>query len=161
MFRLETKPLKLRLDALRFDRKRLLADVARWNTFQATEVKPAWMPNFPNVAEGLPVGSEVSTMEINGVQGLSLIGGNAQQSSPYLPACGDLLGRQAMSPEQAFFNAAILPGWQRHKPTYRSGVVAQIYDGDVERIRVILDDATSTPIVLNINPENPVLPLAG
>lgn len=39
---------------------------------------------------------------------------------------GQMMPREWMSPEQAFFNAAILPGWQRHEPTYRAGKITAI-----------------------------------
>ncbi|MDY0071834.1 MAG: hypothetical protein RBR77_04210 [Thauera sp.] len=39
---------------------------------------------------------------------------------------GVLMPREWMTPEQAFFNAAILPGWQRWLPMYRAGKIQTI-----------------------------------
>jgi hypothetical protein len=46
-----------------------------------------------------------------------------------------------MTPPQAYYNAAILPGWQKFKPTYRSGVITAI-SGDTAD--VLLDEAKSS-----------------
>jgi len=39
---------------------------------------------------------------------------------------GQLSWREGMSPEQAYFNAAILPGWQRWMPLHRVGVITSV-----------------------------------
>jgi hypothetical protein len=55
-----------------------------------------------------------------------------------------------MSGPQAYLNAALLPGWQRHSPTYRWGTIHDI-DTDTDRCRVNLASATSSAQNLPIN----------
>lgn len=64
---------------------------------------------------------------------------------------GVLLPREWMSPEQAFFNAAILPGWQRWEPTYRSGRIVAI-SADSQTCSVELNPAISSASELPVNP---------
>lgn len=68
------------------------------------------------------------------------------------PAYGDGVMRHTltMSPEQSFVNLAILPGWQRHRPTYRWGTITKL-DKDADRADVNLASATSVAQNLNIN----------
>jgi hypothetical protein len=49
-----------------------------------------------------------------------------------------------------YFNAAILPGWQKFFPTYRLGVITNI-DTAADEADVLLDDALSSAQGLNIN----------
>jgi hypothetical protein len=68
------------------------------------------------------------------------------------PAAGDgiLTARELMSPEQAFFNAAILPGWQKDKPTYRWGTITGL-NFDANTADVTLFDARSSAQRLSVN----------
>jgi len=63
---------------------------------------------------------------------------------------GSLLARELMSPEQVYFNAAILPGWQRDLPTYRWATVTSI-NFDDDKIDVTIGNATSSAQSLNVN----------
>lgn len=89
----------------------------------------------------------VATLEVPGERGRVLIAPGCQG-----PVKGEglLLARQVMTPSQAFFNAAILPGWQMHKPTYRIGVITRLYS-DVDKADVTLDPAASSAQGLGIN----------
>jgi hypothetical protein len=64
---------------------------------------------------------------------------------------GQLTPTLAMTPAAAFYNLAILPGWQKWKPTYRYGTITAI-DGDTAD--VTLDAATSTQQSLGVNQES-------
>jgi hypothetical protein len=64
---------------------------------------------------------------------------------------GQLWSRELLSPEQVYFNAAILPGWQRDKPTYRWGTASNI-DYDNNKMTVTLSATpTSSAQGLNVN----------
>ena len=63
---------------------------------------------------------------------------------------GQLYPTVLMNPAQAYYNLAMLPGWQKWKPTYRYGVISNIV-GDVAD--VAFDSAASTQQGLNINQE--------
>lgn len=118
------------------------AMAAYWNNFVATETRPAWCCDRTENASGY-----VATVDIPGENNLILIapGGRGWQ-----PSDGVLTAREIMSPEQAFFNAAILPGWQKHTPTYRWGTASNI-DRDANTMTVTLGDATSSAQRLSVN----------
>lgn len=61
---------------------------------------------------------------------------------------GQLTPTLAMTPAAAFYSLALLPGWQKWKPTYRYGTITSI-DGDLAD--VALDAATSTQQALGVN----------
>jgi hypothetical protein len=151
-----TTPLRLQLDALQAERLRLLREVGRWNQVVTIEQRPIWMLRFPSTPEGLTIGSTVDTIEINGEQGLSFIGGGNFGDQVFFPPPGRLTARGVMTPEQVFFNAAILPGWQRFKPVARLAVVDVATfnptSSSPSRIDITLLPATSTPINIDINP---------
>jgi len=65
------------------------------------------------------------------------------------PADGYLLKRGVQDPNQAYYNAAILPGWQKFKPNYRLGEIVTIHDD--ETCDVLLDDMRSSAQNLGIN----------
>ena len=65
---------------------------------------------------------------------------------------GQLLPAVATSAEAAYFNRAIMPGWQKHKPTYRyATIVADSIDFDADTCDVCLDPAYSSQQNLDIN----------
>jgi hypothetical protein len=64
---------------------------------------------------------------------------------------GQLTPTLAMTPAAAFYNLAMLPGWQKWKPTYRYGTITAV-DGDLAN--VTLDAATSTQQGLGVNQES-------
>ena len=58
--------------------------------------------------------------------------------------------REVQSPEQVFWNAAVLPGWQKWKPTYRLGTITAL-DVEADTSSVTLDAAYSSAQGLNVN----------
>jgi len=65
---------------------------------------------------------------------------------------GQLLPAVATSAEAAYFNRAIMPGWQKDKPTYRyATIVADSIDFDADTCDVCLDPAYSSQQNLDIN----------
>lgn len=71
------------------------------------------------------------------------------------PQYGDglFLARDLMSPEQAYFNAAILPGWQKWLPTYRRGTLTAI-NRELNKGTVELFDEVSSAQRLPINQDS-------
>lgn len=63
---------------------------------------------------------------------------------------GVMLSRELTSPAQAFFNAAIFPGWQKWTPTYRWGTASDVSD-ETNTMTVTLGAATSSAQGLNVN----------
>ena len=102
----------------------------------------AWCVDYTVDATG-----EVGTIEVPGEPVHILL-----QPECRAPESGDggLLSRALMAPYQAYYNAAILPGWQKFKPTFRLGVITAI-DYDEDTCNVTLDVAESTAQDLDVN----------
>lgn len=66
---------------------------------------------------------------------------------------GQMIERPLMSGAQAYLNAALLPGWQRWKPTYRFGTIIAI-DRDAGTCSIQLEPTRSSAQNLVINPSN-------
>ena len=141
-----TRILRDRVNAFKFDRAQVLKRIAYWNAFVPTEQRAAWCVDLTEDAE---VGATVATIEIPGESGLILIAPGARAPTN---ADGMLMAREVMSPEQAFWNAAVLPGWQKHLPTYRWGTITSI-DNVADTCSLTLAAATSSARALNVNQE--------
>lgn len=135
------------IDVLNFDKQKNLQQIALYNQARQTLVKDAWCADYTTTATG-----EVATIDIPGDPNLTLIcpGGRAPTS-----ADGEFLSRASMTGAQAYFNAAIFPGWQKFKPTYRSGTITAIRINNFAD--VILDAAESSAQGLNVNQTNALL----
>jgi hypothetical protein len=116
--------------------------IAAQQAIETEKTMQAWCVDYTEDASG-----DVATIEIPGEPQSLVIapGGRAPSASD-----GILLSRKAMSPEQAYLNAALLPGWQRFKPTYRVGVVSNI-DIRNNTCSVNLVDMRSSAQSLSIN----------
>lgn len=106
----------------------------------------AWCADATEDAEGT-----VGTIEVNGEFGAqdSILVVAPQEVLPTLQA-GAIVSREVQSGHQAYFNAAILPGWQKHQPTYRAGKIRTI-DRAANTCTVDLDAARSSAQALDIN----------
>lgn len=69
------------------------------------------------------------------------------------PGDGAFLERELISPAQAYFNAAIFPGWQKWMPTYRWGTASNVNE-TANTMDVTLGAATSSAQRLNVNKES-------
>jgi hypothetical protein len=107
-----------------------------------TIAQSAWCADLTDDATG-----EVATLEVPGEQDLIII----QPAAPAATAGdGQLTARGIQTPEQVYFNAATLPGWQKWMPTYRTGTITAI-DTDADTADVTLDAATSSAQALDVN----------
>lgn len=140
-------PLRLQKKALQLRRAEVLKQIAYWNEFDALERRQAWCVDL---TENAPAGRKVATVDIPGETELLLIAPGART---WQASDGKLTAREVMSPEQAYFNAAILPGWQKFKPTYRKGVLTAI-NRAANTCSVSLDAATSSAQSLNVNQQS-------
>ena len=113
------------------------------------------LPDAPTVTawcadQSLELTGEVATAEVPGEPVTILVRPGFDDSAEWQAARdGQLAQRAGMQPHQAFWNAAVLPGWQKWKPTYRLGVLTDI-DGDTAT--VLLDEETSSANGLSIDP---------
>lgn len=87
------------------------------------------------------------TKTLNGIVGTCEVNGEGAQEVVIRPGFTDdaeydadrdglLFHRNSLSAEQAYFNAAIFPGWQKWKPTYRVGVVLESTVEEPPRLNV-------------------------
>lgn len=132
------------LSRLTVARKSLSEYLAQFTTFSATTTRDAWCADLTT---NRAAGSYVATMEIKGEPDLVVIAPGARA---WNAADGQMLGREMMSPWQVFWNAAVLPGWQKWKPTYRWGTITTI-DYDANTCSVALADALSSAQRLGVN----------
>jgi hypothetical protein len=85
----------------------------------------------------------VGTIEINGdpKAAINIRPGYDGRSEYDGSRDGQAMNIMAMTPEQAFYNLAMMPGWQKWMPTYRIGEITTI-SGDT--CALILDNANSS-----------------
>lgn len=108
-----------------------------------TENRELWCAD---ATDDIAPGTEVGTIEVN------------QETTTMLVAPGGEAADSILQPGMAndalatYYNWAILPGVQRHRPTYRVGTIKEI-DYDADTCIVCLDDARSSAQNLKINPE--------
>lgn len=110
-----------------------LRKISDLNSYRASLTLNAWCADYTEGASG-----QVATLEIPNEPKTVLI---APTGRAPVDADGDLRMRALMTAPQAYYNAAILPGWQKFKPTYRSGTITVI-NGDTAD--VTLNEAKSS-----------------
>ncbi len=117
-------------------------DIAELNALTLTESKTVWCADYTEDATG-----SVAIIEINAEQPTFVI---APGGEPYSFSWGQMIARELMTGPQAYYNDAILPGVQKHKPTFRAGVITSLdYDNSLCSVR--LETARSSAQDLNIN----------
>lgn len=138
-----TAQLRLAWQALKNEQLQLTKNKAYWQGLSLSETVQAWCADMTEDASGV-----VATVEIPGENKRVLI---APAAPAHTAAAGELAAREVQSPEQVFFNAAILPGWQKFKPTYRRGVITSLnIETDKASVTLAADD-TSSAQALGIN----------
>lgn len=144
--KMKTAPLLLAFEALKNEDAQLKKDRAYWDGLVIEETVQAWCADLTENAAG-----DVATLEIPGENKLVLISPAAPKP---VPEDGELTAREVQTPAQVFFNAAILPGWQKFKPSYRRGTIT-VVDADANTASVLLDEQdTSSAQNLPINKFN-------
>ena len=112
----------------------------------ADEDVSAWCADLTENLTGV-----VGTIEVPGERGVVQIrpgyGGGAAFSAA---RDGQIRATMAGTPEAAFYNLAMLPGWQKWMPTFRHGVITAI-DYALDTCSVTLDAATSSQQSLAVN----------
>ena len=140
--KLKTAPARLALQVLKDAQAQTNKDKAYWQALVLEETTPAWCMDLTENATGA-----VATVEIPGENKLVLI---APAAPAPTAADGLLTAREVQSPGQVFWNAAVLPGWQKYKPTYRRGTITAINNA-ADTADVALDADLSSAQHLGIN----------
>jgi hypothetical protein len=137
------EPARTNLRKLKATKAAAQARATFWAELSVTSTREAWCVDFTEDAAGY-----VATVEIPGEPNLTLIAPGGRTHIGIID--GFMTARELMSPEQAYFNAAILPGWQKFKPTYRWGTITAIND-EAETVDIALFDSTSSAQRLGVN----------
>jgi len=111
---------------------------------QPPTVQAAWCADF---SENISIDAMVSTLEPNG-EGIPIIKPANNGNTFDLATDGQVQPVLSSGPNATWFNWAILPGWQKFKPTYRAGIITSMI-GDLADIA--LDAALSSAQNLDIN----------
>lgn len=130
----KTGPLRLALQILKDEDAGLRKELKRWQDLSVEEVRSAWCADLTEDATG-----QVATIDVPGESKAILIAPSAP-----VPAAkdGQLVAREVQAAAQVFWNAAVLPGWQRHMPTSRFGVITAMNPDDTADVD--LDEAKSS-----------------
>lgn len=133
---------EVKIEILQLELANLQGDLSYVQSLNVTETRSMWCADYTTDASG-----DSATIEVNGEQPKLLLapGCPAPASSD-----GQFRERGTMSAEQVFLNAALLPGWQKWLPTYRTGHITAIDRGE-DTADVTLDSAASSAQGLNIN----------
>lgn len=143
-------PARITLDGVKFERAEVLRTIARWNAFVPTESRQVWCTDY---TEDASPGAVVATMDIPGESVLMVL---APGCRAWSASDGEMVATDVMSPAQAYFNAAILPGWQIDKPTYRWATVTAV-DFEGSTLDVAVAAAVSSAQSLDVNAETTLL----
>ena len=96
--------------------------LAKYSKIPATENLEAWCADLTENLSG-----DVGMIEINGVTIQRLIQPGHAGNAVYRGTRDGITQKTATTvPEAAYWNLAMLPGWQKWKPTYRAGVISNI-----------------------------------
>lgn len=134
----ETDPAKLAI--LKLQRAAMQRRYDYYNNAMPADPEvDAWCADLTEDLSG-----NVGTIEIPGEPAQVLIRPGYDSRATYSDSRdGQLMPAVAGEPNQVLFNWMLLPGWQRHKPIYRVGTIAEI-DYTASTATVCLDPAYSS-----------------
>jgi len=129
------RPRRIILKTLKQNKRNLIAKRSQYTRLVVVDEREAWCCDLTEDGSGV-----VATVDIPGESDLILI---APSCRPWVANDGYFRERDLMSPEQCYYNAAVLPTWQKYKPTYRWGTITFI-DEDANIVDVTLGEAKSS-----------------
>ena len=133
---------RLKIQMLRERAAELRSEVSRLTSATLSETRQAWCVDLTEGGAG-----EVATVEVPGETDAILIAAGCR---PWNQTDAVMMAREIMSPGQVFWNAAVLPGWQKFRPTYRKGTITALNEVE-DTASVQLDSATSSANGLGVN----------
>lgn len=139
--------VRVEYDRARLSRRNARSEIERLSAWEDPPAEEAWCADYTEDASG-----EVACIEIPGEPAAPLVvyPQDRGEGSHDPARDGMLMPREWMVSYQALWNAALLPGWQRYKPTYRVGTLDWV-DKDNDTCGVSLDEAVSTAQSLPVN----------
>jgi hypothetical protein len=140
---------KIILERFKLERTNLEKRLEKVLALPKSKTVDAWCATFTEEATG-----NVQTLEVPGYEPDTVL--IYPKAIPIQAFAGIALSREAMSPEQVYFNAAVLPGYQKWYPTYRFGRISAInYGANTATVAVL--PALSSADDLPLNVENELL----
>lgn len=107
----------------------------------------AWCADYTEDLSG-----DVATAEVPGEIGQVIIKPGFHDASAWSPSVdGAIQPALSGTPASVFYNLAMLPGWQKWRPTFRVGTISNV---DNDLCDVTLDTATSSQQGLNVNAQS-------
>ncbi len=137
-----TKANQAKAKAARIEARNTLETITAW---EDPAPEQAWCADLSEDVSG-----DLASIEVPGEPKHPLIVyPQARGEGAHAPAKhGELMPRQWMTAPQAFFNAAILPGWQRHKPLWRLATIDSIA-GDTATVTLDIEESTAQQLPVN------------
>lgn len=132
------------LERYKLEREGYRARKAALESVETERTVSAWCADLTEDAEG-----DVATLEVPGEPREVLVAPGGTKPVPFVT--GILLTREAMSPAQAFCNAAILPGWQKWRPIYAFATIDAI-NPSTDTASITFLAATSSVDDLGVTP---------
>lgn len=140
-------------DVLRVEQRtkamRIAADealVARINALPPLRQMQAWCADYTEDLSG-----EVATAEVPGEIGSVIIKPGFEGNAWSAAADGAMQPTLASTPAATFYNLAMLPGWQKWRPTFRTATITRL---NGETCSITLDAATSSQQELGVNAQS-------
>jgi len=117
--------------------------VGRFNALPPLRQMQAWCADYTEDLSG-----EVATAEVPGEMGNVIIKPGFEGNAWSAAKDGAMQPTLASTPAATFYNLAMLPGWQKWRPTFRTATITHL-DGDT--CSITLDTATSSQQGLGVN----------
>lgn len=139
LYLLEKETAKLKLHALKKEKSRL-------ESIQNEPIiREVWCADY-----SLGLSGQVGTIEVPGDMAfVNVKPGHAAQAS-YVNGDGIIGDAYTNGPSGTLYNLAMMPGWQKWKPTYRYATITKMYE-DKNKCDISLLDIPSSQQELNIN----------
>jgi len=136
--------LKSNQRALKIERESLQSRIALIDSLPTLRQQDAWCADYTEDLSG-----EVATAEVPGEIGQVIIQPGFEGANVWSPGVdGAIQPALSGTPASVFYNLAMLPGWQKWRPTFRIATVSNI---DNDLCDIALDPATSSQQGLNVN----------
>lgn len=143
----EKRVLKLQKIAL----EKRLKEIEKIKDEVDTEIVDAWCADYSTKITG-----SVGTIEVpNEKTNINIFPAFAKKQGYNASRDGQLSKTALMYPEAAYYNIAMLPGWQKWKPLYRYATITTL-DKPVDKATIQLTDIVSSQQGLSINQTNSI-----
>lgn len=136
--------IRTRIAGLNLERLSRQGWVDRVDALPPLRTQQAWCADYTEDLSG-----EVATAEVPGEIGTVIIKPGFEDAAAWNPSAdGAIQPALAGTPASVFYNLAMMPGWQKWRPTFRIATISNINE---DLCDIALDPATSSQQGLNVN----------